>query len=83
MICDDICCYFLILVIFSILHTTLGLFGGWPTPDYQFFVLIYKGDDVCGGTLTAPDIVLTGKRYTYEKKVIRSMFLIPPGGLGK
>ena len=58
------CIHLLIPIILccACLSPALGLIGGQPTQDHPFFVMIPKGDEICGGTLIALDIVLTGNQ---------------------
>ena len=51
------------LFLFS--EVTQGIIGGEPAPDYPFFVLVHRGDHMCGGTLVRIDAVLTAAHCLY------------------
>ena len=45
---------------------THGIIGGEPAPDYPFFVLVHRGDHMCGGALIRLDAVLTAAHCLYS-----------------
>ena len=44
---------------------THGIIGGKPAPDYPFFAVVRRGDQMCGGTLIRLDAVLTAAHCLY------------------
>ena len=64
---------FLLFQIFTItlinsVTPVVAIIGGRPAEDYPFFVLVPKSEQNCGGTIIAPDIVLTAAQCLYYEQ---------------
>ena len=57
--------YLVFFITLSKFRAIFGIIGGTPAEYHPFFVLVPKGDELCGGVIVASDIVLTAARCLY------------------
>ena len=52
-------------------RAVFGIIGGTPAEYHPFFVLVPKGDELCGGVIVGSNIVLTAASCLYYDKMHR------------